>query len=455
MTVTSRALAIAGLCALFGGCGPGATDGGSDSGTIPEDAGLRDAGPASGGDAGTDGGADNGADAGLDAGPDGGPADAGVDAGFDAGPDAGNDAGFDAGAAPVALPLLGCPQEGYTAGFTIGGQPFQLVVDTGSAELAVASTGCTNCTGVSPLYAPGAGAIDQNATASVSYVSGTGWSGEIYQDTVGLQGFATSVPVDFVAIDSQSGGFFDFEGCSFGDVPFLTEGIAGFGPAALAESGTEEVVAAFAQGGVPPTFAVALCSMGGSLWLGGYDPASVTAPPVYTPLVAADYYEVTLDDLQVSGASLGFGASDFGPVVVDTDTTEFELPSDAYNALTTAIAAAPLFAQSFGDASWFSGDECSVPLQNPPPTPAELDAALPSVTLEFAGADGGEVAVVLGPTESYLDPVVSDGVTYYCPEIEARDFGGSTVLGSAAMRGLVVIFDTTGQIGFAPQSSCP
>ena len=37
----------------------------------------------------------------------------------------------------------------------------------------------------------------------------------------------------------------------------------------------------------------------------------------------------------------------------------------------------------------------------------------------------------------------------------ARDFGVATVLGSAAMRGLVVIFDTTGQIGFAPQSSCP
>ncbi len=450
--------ARAGLCALWllAGCGSGATGGGADSGPgqeMPKDAGSRDAGPVGGGDAGVDAGQalDAGSDAGLDAGPVAGSADAGLDAGP-------ADAGFDAGAAPAALPLLGCPQEGFTAGFTIGGQPFQLVVDTGSAELAVASVSCTDCTGVSPVYTPGASAVDQGATASVSYVSGTGWSGEIYQDTVGLQGFSPAVSMDFVAIDSESGGFFDFEGCSFGDVPFAAEGIAGFGPAALAESGTQEVVAAFTEGGVPPIFAVSLCSQGGSLWMGGYDPASVTAPPVFTPLLTADYYEVTLDDMQVSGASLGFGASDFGPVVVDTDTTELELPQDAYTALTNAIAAAPLFTQSFGDASWFSGGECVTPLQATPPTPADFDAALPSVTLEFAAADGGEVAVVLGPTESYLEPIVSNGVTYYCPEIEARDLGGSTVLGSAAMRGLVVIFETSGQsggqVGFAPQDSC-
>jgi hypothetical protein len=238
-------------------------------------------------------------------------------------------------------------------------------------------------------------------------------------------------------------------------VPFAAQGIAGFGPAALAVSGTDEVVAALAGAGVPPIFAVGLCDLGGSLWLGGYDAASVTAPPVYTPLVAADYYEVTLDDLQISGASLGFGAADYGSVVVDTDTTEFELPSNAYDALTSAIAAAPLFQQSFGGASWFAGGSCTVPSQSPLPTPADFDAALPSVTLQFAAADGGFSTVVLSPTESYLDPVVSGGVTYYCPEIEPRNVGGSTVLGAAAMRAHLVIFDTTGQIGFAPRAGCP
>ena len=440
----------AALCALWlAGCGStgGPPDGGPtlpDSGTTRPDAGPRDAGSPYTWDAGSDAGSP------IDAGGDLG-TDAGSDAGLDAGPpDAGAD---DAGTAPVALPLLGCPQEGYAAAFTIGGQAFQLVVDTGSAELAVASASCSDCTGVSPLYTPGPAAVDQGATASVNYVSGSGWSGEIYQDTVGLEGFAITAPLDFVAIDSQRGGFFSFDGCSFGNVPFAAEGIAGFGPAALAEPGTQEIVAAFAAGGVPPVFAVALCGLGGNLWMGGFDPASITAPPVYTPLVPADYYEVTLEDMQVSGASLGFGASDFGPVVVDTDTTELELPSNAYDALSSAIAAAPLFGQSFGDASWFTAGACTVPSQNPPPSPADFDAALPSVTLAFAAVDGGQVSVVLGPTESYLQPVTWGGVTYYCPEIEPNP--GSTVLGSAAMRGLLVIFDTAGQIGFAPRAPCP
>jgi hypothetical protein len=79
-------------------------DGGQDSG-LP-DAGLADAGLNAGVDAGFDVGKDAGTDAGIDAGIDSGN-DSGLDAGIDAGLDSGNDAGLDAGPPDAGIPEAG------------------------------------------------------------------------------------------------------------------------------------------------------------------------------------------------------------------------------------------------------------------------------------------------------------------------------------------------------------
>jgi hypothetical protein len=67
----------------------------------------------------------------------------------------------------VTVPLSGCVPY-YTANVTLGAgaESFALVLDTGSTTLAVASSACTDCTGVSPLYTPGFSAVDENTPAS-------------------------------------------------------------------------------------------------------------------------------------------------------------------------------------------------------------------------------------------------------------------------------------------------
>src|SRR5208283_3303952 len=136
---------------------------------------------------------------------------------------------------------------------------------------------------------------------------------------------------NIAAIGTQT-GFFTDSGCGLGSVPFAPQGIVGFGPPDLARPHTNafvtELNVAGASAGV---FAFEFCSLGGQLMVGGIDPiaAALTGPAVYTPMMnaAADvgdaggsYYSIAINDLQLGGTSLGFGAATFGVTAVDTGT---------------------------------------------------------------------------------------------------------------------------------------
>ncbi|MEO7110618.1 MAG: pepsin-like aspartic protease [Polyangiaceae bacterium] len=357
----------------------------------------------------------------------------------------------------VEMILTGCPQAGYAAQFSVGGVlPYTLVVDTGSAELAVAGDDCGECAdaGIAPRYRPGAKSVDEHQTTSVSYVSGSGWSGEIYQDQFGADEFVLA-PTRLVDIQNVTGGFFTNNGCAFGSIPFTYQGIAGFGPSALAKPGTDEPMAAMAANGYTNIFALALCGLGGEMWVGWYDSSKTAGAPKYTPLLTNAYYAIKVSGVTVGTTSLGLSATDIDDVVVDTDTTEFELPSAAYDAARDAIAGSASFQQYFGGAAFFDNGSCIQAKGATPPTNDALDAALPTFTIQIDDGAGGSSDVPLKATSSYLEPITKDGITYYCPEIETRNVGGSTVLGSAFMREQVVIFDlAASRIGFAPYASC-
>src|SRR5580704_6561379 len=55
---------------------------------------------------------------------------------------------------PVSVELMGFDGFAYSAPLTLGGQPFQVQIDTGSTTTAVAASACTTC-GVSPEYSAG------------------------------------------------------------------------------------------------------------------------------------------------------------------------------------------------------------------------------------------------------------------------------------------------------------
>lgn len=352
----------------------------------------------------------------------------------------------------TTIPLAGCAGPGYAADFTIGSQTFQLSIDTGSGTLAVASNACASC-GVTPEYTPGPGAQDQHAQAFDTYLQGS-WQGEIVLDSTELVGTGMAVPLKLAAIDTQS-AFFNSGGCGLGTVPFEPQGIAGFGPADLAIAGTDAFFPALTQAGaVRSIFAVEFCPQGGQLMIGGVDPVkgALSGAAVYTPLTIAPYYDVALDDLQLSGTSLGFHAADFGATAVDTGTSVIALPPAIFRAMTSSIEGNAAFTTAFGGKKgWFGTTMCFTSSL----TTAELDARLPSLTLAFPGVDGGTSALTLSPTESYLPATPSGGTTYYCSGLLENDGTTGTVLGTAAMLGHMVIFDLIDDtIGFAPQRSC-
>jgi hypothetical protein len=357
------------------------------------------------------------------------------------------------GGPALTVALTGCGGPGYAAPFGVGGQTFQLTVDTGSGTLAVASSACTNC-GVTPAYTPGPSATDENKTTSDAYVLGS-WQGEVYADSVTLGATTAQATMAIAAIDTQT-AFFNRSGCGLGTVPFAPQGIVGFGRPPLAAAGTDAFVTRVTQAaGIPDVFAIELCPQGGQLMLGGVDPvaAALNGPAEYTPLVGDSYYQVTLDDVQLGGTSLGYGASDFGATAVDTGTSVLSLPAPVFQALAAAVEGAPAFSSAFsGMTGWLGTTTCFTSSLDA----AALDAQLPALTLVFPTTGGGTTTVALPATRSYLTPAVSNGMTYYCSGILQNPLSTGTVIGTSVMIGQMVIFDVDGaRIGFAPQTMCP
>jgi hypothetical protein len=376
-----------------------------------------------------------------------------ADAGADASPDDASPDQAQPDAAPpqglATIPLSSCVPSVYTAEATIGTQQFQVTLDTGSTTLGIASSSCTSCTQVNPKYKPGTSATDEHAQQTSQYGSGS-WTGEIFQDTVAL-GSEPSVPVKFVAIDSQQ-GFFEPIKCDSKSGSF--QGILGLGPATSALPGTNAFFDDFVSAQhVPDVFAFQLCDTGGTLWLGGYDDTFALGAPVYVPFsttfVSSFYYAVTLSSITILGTNIPVATAGATDSLVDTGTSAWILPSAAFSSLTQAIASSPMFATIFGasaDASWFASPNNCMPLTQ---TKAELDAALPPVKLLF----GSETVDAL-PTESYLVSYQGE----WCPaldSIDLADMGIASIMGSPILRSNLVVFDREKKrIGFAPHKAC-
>jgi hypothetical protein len=361
----------------------------------------------------------------------------------------------------VTVPLSGCIPI-YTAPVTIGagGPSFDLVLDTGSTTLAVASSACTDCTGVSPLYAPGSSAVNENTAVSSTYGGGATWSGGVYDDTVSLGTPATSASVRLAAIDSQKQFFTGSFHCGHSGTSYSTEGILGLARAPDAVTGTDGFFDQLlgSNPSMANVFAVELCDTGGTLWLGGYDPAALTGAPAYTPLPPSPadtvFYAVDLEELTVPGTSVVVPTTDYAQSIIDTGTSLFLLQPAAFSAITKAIASDTGFQSVLGSAaSSFFGDATSC--VNLSQTKAEIDAALPPLTLVF-GTDP-KISVTATATESYLVPY---GQGAWCPTLQSNAPSSSiplaSVIGSPMLRSNVVIFDRTGmQVGFAPHAPCP
>ncbi|HEY4240501.1 MAG TPA: pepsin-like aspartic protease [Kofleriaceae bacterium] len=331
---------------------------------------------------------------------------------------------------------------------TIGTQTFFMDLDTGSTTIGVAGSACTQCTSVTPKYAPGAGATDYNHTAQTEYADGSGWSGEIWTDTVSLAHGTMGIALKFVDISMQSDFFYQNE----------YQGIFGMGDTHNAEPNTDAYMnKEVAANGFTNSMAFELCGMNdgggdGTMWLGGYDSSHASAAAVYTPLKSISnnqpFYAIDISGMSIGNTVVGTGAAAFEEPVVDTGTTYFYLPSSIFTATTNAIKGSTGYTALFGTAM-LREDHC---VTGTGVTAAMVDAMLPSMNISMPDMNGGTVTITALPMESYF---YDGGNGMFCYALGNGGTQDATTMGDAIMRNFVTVIDIgNGQVGWAPDSGC-
>lgn len=353
---------------------------------------------------------------------------------------------------PYAVPLSGCYYY-RTAGVTVGGQAFQLSIDSGSATMAVSATGCTSCEddGVVELYDTAHG-TDEGRTASCRYDQGQmGWDGDVYGDDVAM-GDLPAVNMRFAAVSDQD-YMFGSHSCD-GDDDVPVDGILGLRQDSTLSRGTDSYLSTVvSEESVPDSFALHLCHTGGTLWLGGYDANETTGEMSFVPFASSTSYSVDVTTFEVVSQS---GWKTEAPVAEDGDAVaglldsggpHLLVPPFAYDVIVEAISSDPAFSE-LGNVLWWEGSTgTSLTL-----SPTELDAMLPRLVVNLAGDPA--VRLSLPASESYLQWEAKPAGKYdYWPNIISYDF---LDLGNLPMFSYVVYTDRAEErIGFAPAVPCP
>jgi len=217
-------------------------------------------------------------------------------------------------------------------------QSFEVIYDTGSSDLWVASSACgKSCTGKSKYTASKSSTYVANGTVfDIEYGSGP-VSGYQSFDTVTMGGL-TIAKQEFAEVTDASGLGAGFTAGKF-------DGILGLGwPILSVNHITPPFFALAAQGSLDSTeFAFFLGnadSEAGELVLGGTDPAHYTGSFNYVPLNAQTYWQITLDGMKVGTTS--YVPAGGQNAIVDSGTSLLTGPSTAVAAIAKQIGATEL-----------------------------------------------------------------------------------------------------------------
>lgn len=247
----------------------------------------------------------------------------------------------------------------YSAPIQVGtpSQIFEVFVDTGSADLWIASNQCTSttCEGITTLdTATSSSFKDLNQPFNITYGSGEA-GGTLGQDTVTMGTFTVS---------SQTFGV-----VTQGSDQLLSNpvsGLMGFAWKALASSGATPFWQQLAQSGKwsTPAFAVRMAryrdvqtatqveTQGGSLDLGFLNSTSYTGSINYMNISSAneDYWRIPVNGMTVGGNSVSISSSSGSApsAAIDTGTTLVAVPSSTASALYAQISGSrPLNLQGY------------------------------------------------------------------------------------------------------------
>jgi len=250
------------------------------------------------------------------------------------------------------------------------GQKFEVIFDTGSSNLWIPSSTCTNC-GLKPKYKSAASSTYQaNGTIfDIEYGSGP-VSGFLSEDTVNFGGKLLKNQV-FAEINNVKG-----LGAAFTAGKF--DGILGLAWPSIAVDGIPPIFFAGIDQGIwdSPVFSFYLSNVDGAtsvLTLGGYDSNHFTGAISYVPVTSTTYWETRLDGFVVGGVDFA-GAN---KAIIDSGTSILAGPSAQVKALATKVGARPLI---------LNPAEYTVPCEKISALP-EMDITLYGYSFTLAGSD--------------------------------------------------------------------
>jgi len=249
---------------------------------------------------------------------------------------------------PTPVPISNFEDAQYYGPITIGTPPqsFQVVFDTGSSNLWVPSSKCSflqiPCDLHSKYHSDKSSSYVVNGTAfSIQYGSGA-TSGFLSEDVVTIAG----IPVQhqtFAEVTKEPGLAFMFA---------KFDGILGLAYSMISVDGVTPVFYNMvAQNLVPsPVFGFWLDrdvngTSGGELMFGGVDDSHYTGEFTFLNVTRQAYWQFVLDDVQISGQSIGACNASGCPAIADSGTSLLAGPMATIAAINAKIGAVGLLAE--------------------------------------------------------------------------------------------------------------
>ena len=369
----------------------------------------------------------------------------------------------------TSVSVSGCWQIVYQTVLLIDGNPFRVLVDTGSTTIAIASIHCdSSCNGISPRYSPKGSRI---AGALATYGDGSFFTGSVHSASINV-GTLPAVTANIVAIETQGGTegmtFFSTGECTFDKQIFnYFQGIFGLAFPAIAVSSTDSFVdnLIVQQPIVEDSVAVQLCLTGGYFFIGGgYDLSTIIGPVHWAPLTkigaSFTYYSAIFLSASLGSTSLGIDSSgwnvDGQNPVFDCGTSLIIWPSAPSQAFASILDAFPAWADSPFTPSGTDFLFNRFCIFESAYTSDELNADFPTLTIQLQNSSH----VSIRPFPGWLMPSFSDsGILLYCSGIVPVQSNLPVIMGIPFHVQNLVIFDRTlKRVGLAPQNTslpCP
>lgn len=215
-------------------------------------------------------------------------------------------------------------------------QTFAVIYDSGSSNLWVPASNCTNCGSKPAFDATKSSTYDVNGKSfEILYGSGP-VSGYLGSDMVTVGGMSTRSTFALITDVAGLGPAF-----SIG----MFDGICGMAWGSISVDDIPPVFTDFIQAGLwdAPQFGVFLPSTSGQegeLTLGGYDSSKFSGDLTWIDLSSETYWAIDLDSWSASGTDYASGVS---KAIIDTGTSLLTLPSDTVKKFASAVGCSPYF----------------------------------------------------------------------------------------------------------------